>query len=250
MMKTDLFVEQAFLKERKADGLEDRLGEIARSNGEILRADPADEMKAAVAAKLANRKGAGIGPRAFPAWKYATFAAAACLTLLVSVFIVHVSPIGEQTAPSGLLRGMDRAKGSGPRLRVYRKNGNEAVRIETGTRVAEGDVLQLSYQAGGAEWGAIVSIDGNGTVTRHFPDTGDEAGRLENDGEIALDFSYELDNAPRFERFIFITGGYRFSVSAFEQEIANLVRGGLPGSIDLTVFLPSRTNATDILLIK
>ena len=61
---------------------------------------------------------------------------------------------------------------------------------------------------------AIVSIDGAGVVTLHHPDTATEEAQLGGDGRVDLPYSYELDDAPDFERFVFVTSNEPFDVHA------------------------------------
>src|SRR6185436_11941296 len=65
----------------------------------------------------------------------------------------------------------------------------------------------------GRTYGAIVSIDGRGAVTLHLPRQGARATRLPEGGEtVLLDRAYELDDAPRWERFFFVTGEAPFEI--------------------------------------
>ena len=78
------------------------------------------------------------------------------------------------------------------------------------------------YNAGNKEYGVIFSVDGNGNITRHFPENSWQAEALEHDfSEIPLDFSYELDNAPDFECFIMVTSKQQFTLDDLEDKIKN-----------------------------
>jgi anti-sigma factor RsiW len=103
-----------------------------------------------------------------------------------------------------------RVKGS-PQLIVHRQKGKEAEALANGAAARAGDVLQLSYVAAGAAYGAVVSIDGNGATTLHFPATQDGPTRLLS--HAALEAAYELDAAPRFERFFLVTSAAPIDVS-------------------------------------
>ena len=64
--------------------------------------------------------------------------------------------------------------------------------------------------------------DGNGNVTRHFPENSWQAAQLiHRNDETPLDFSYELDNAPDFECFIMVTSKKQFSLDGIEGKIEN-----------------------------
>jgi hypothetical protein len=99
-----------------------------------------------------------------------------------------------------------RAKGT-PRLVVFRQVGDQAERLAQDAFVRPGDVVQLRYSPGGQRHGVIASIDGAGVVTLHFPlsdDAPPEATAM-SPKKTALPNAYALDDAPRFERFFFIT---------------------------------------------
>lgn len=99
-----------------------------------------------------------------------------------------------------------RAKGLAPRLVVHRKvAGGEEV-LGDGSRAAAGDVLQLGYVAASARHGVLLSIDGRGAVTLHHPASVGGSTELDRGGEVPLGHGYQLDAAPAFERFLFVTG--------------------------------------------
>ena len=81
-----------------------------------------------------------------------------------------------------------------------------------GAAARENDVVQLAYQAAGRHFGAIVSIDGRGVVTRHLPAAGPLASPLKSGAAFALPQAYRLDDAPGFERFYFVTADQPFAV--------------------------------------
>jgi len=95
----------------------------------------------------------------------------------------------------------DRVKGTGAALAVYRQTpaGSEALR--EGDRARAGDLLRVGYQASRAGFGAILSVDGSGAVTRHYPLAGPTAAPLEAGALVLLNEAFELDDAPRWERF-------------------------------------------------
>ena len=72
----------------------------------------------------------------------------------------------------------------------------------TGTLARSGDLVQIAYRSDGLAYGAIFSVDGRGAVTRHLPAAGEQAVPLAK--RDTLDFAYELDDAPRWERFYLV----------------------------------------------
>jgi len=127
--------------------------------------------------------------------------------------VLLVRPAGEQ-------RGGDRpehilVKGAPPsRLVVYRHESGGDRPLTDGAPAAQGDLLQLAYREKHAGFGLLLSIDGAGTVTLHWPDkpsTG--AAPLETAGETRLPSAYQLDDAPAFERFFLVTAPRPFPVA-------------------------------------
>jgi hypothetical protein len=146
---------------------------------------------------------------------FPALAAAAAIALVIGFLPLLTSGGMSPNESSGV-----RVKGAGPVLHVYRETKNGVELLKAGASASAHDLLQLSYIAAGAQYGMIFSIDGSGTVTLHFPERSRTAARLESGGEVALPYSYELDNAPRFERFYLVTSQKEFSV----DEILSIAR--------------------------
>ena len=142
-----------------------------------------------------------------------------------------------------------RIKGLKPSISIYRQNDGNVERLRDHAKVAEGDLLQISYIAAAEPYGVILSIDGRGVVTVHMPDTrySGSAARLEPSGEVALDFSYRLDDAPSFERFFFLTSDRVFDVTLVVNAAKKLaLKDGMTGDLDL----PDYINQCSVTLVK
>ena len=101
---------------------------------------------------------------------------------------------------------------AGRARRRARASGDE--RLSDGARATTGDLLQLAYRAPTDAFGTLISIDGRGHVTVHWPEPGaDGPARLSAKGEVRLPSAYELDDAPAFERFIFVSSPSPFAMS-------------------------------------
>jgi anti-sigma factor RsiW len=111
--------------------------------------------------------------------------------------------------------------GTHPALAMYRRTPSGSERLADGDLARPGDVLRLGYASGGRAFGVILSIDGRGAVTMHLPPGGDEAASLAPGKMVLLDAAYELDDAPRLERFYFITGTRPFKIA----EVLAVARG-------------------------
>lgn len=134
------------------------------------------------------------------------YAAAAALAVMICVPVVIRNVSAGQTDSI-------RVKGEAKKqaLKLYKQEGDGAVLLNNGAKVKSGDVIQISYVPGKNEYGIIFSIDGNGNVTKHFPDSTWKAAKLNQVmTEVPLDFSYELDDAPDYECFVFVTGDKPF----------------------------------------
>ncbi len=107
-----------------------------------------------------------------------------------------------------------RLKGTGPHLSLHRKIDTGSEQLRDGGIGRSGDVIQVRYHAGGRSYGAILSADGNGAVTLHHPAAGNEAQPLQTSGPVSLAFAYELDDAPHWERFYFVTSHTEFELAA------------------------------------
>jgi hypothetical protein len=210
-----------------------RLAALERSNAEILTAYPPELMAERIlkraaaqpaAAKSADKTGATRVTRPFRLPSFAMPLAAAALILIV------ILPL--RTAFTS--RDETRVKGLEARLEIYRQKEDGSERLEAAARVAEGDLLQITYVAGDAGYGAILSIDGRGTVSWHLPRPAGTsmttaaagASPLEPGDEIALPAAYQLDDAPDFERFFFVTSGEPFALEPLRLAAERLAAAG------------------------
>jgi hypothetical protein len=113
----------------------------------------------------------------------------------------------------------ERLKGLEPKLVLFRKAPQGAEPLHPGDPVGPGAILRIGYQAAGLRYGAILSCDGNGQVTVHFPVQGEKAIALEA-GESLLPTAYELDAAPEYERFFLVTADTPFALAPLRQALA------------------------------
>jgi hypothetical protein len=182
------------------DGLKQKLADLEASNRDILERLPPE----AVAASIQRRRPARTPSRA--RWVMVALP----LAMAAGVWALAPRLASSPQPPDGYLG----IKGA-TRLYAYRAaaNGKKPARLGQGARVRPHDALQLAYTAGQARFGIIVSVDGRGVVTQHLPVDTSAPAALNPAGEVSLPRSYELDDAPGFERFFFITAGRGFSVA-------------------------------------
>lgn len=107
-------------------------------------------------------------------------------------------------------------------IRLYKKTDDGVQLLANGDSVKKGDVIQITYAPGKNNYGVIFSVDGNGNITRHFPEKSWKSERLSHEkSEIPLNFSYELDNAPNFECFVMVSSEKEFNLNDIEKRIEN-----------------------------
>ena len=214
------------------ENIEAALKDLKKSDEEILNTYSVESMRAAVAGKLAagklkannneSRQEANI--LKFPAARFITYAAAA--VLLAAIVIpagLKNSKIAAANAPTERVKGNAHTPAStDPQIKRYRQQGREIQALKDGDFARSGDIIQITYNSGSDEYGVIFSVDGNGNITRHFPENSWQAAHLEkSQDETPLDFSYELDNAPDFECFVMVTSKKEFSLEDIESKIKN-----------------------------
>lgn len=187
------------------------LAALATSSREILEAHPPGPIAATVRARAAKEPARSAPPR--------RWLVAAPLALVGVAALVLVARPTTRSTTGAVGHGLELEEGriKGPvKVHVYRHGRDGDTRLVDGARAARGDLLQLTYSAGeGGRFGALLSIDGRGNVTLHWPEASAElAPRLSPKGEVKLPSAYELDDAPSFERFIFVSSENPFPLSA------------------------------------
>jgi hypothetical protein len=136
------------------------------------------------------------------------------------------------------------------RLYVYRHASGGDQRLTDGERAAPGDLLQLAYAATAGGFGLLLSIDGAGTVTQHWPEPGStRAAPLHVGGEVRLPSAYELDNAPAFERFFLVRADAPFEVAPVVAA-ARTLAAHAPAARRAALLLPVRFNQISLTLEK
>lgn len=124
-----------------------------------------------------------------------------------------------------------RFKGDGPTLRLFRHGAKEPERLMEGAKVKPHDVVQVAFELSGARHLVIVSVDGAGHATLHWPLDGNTAVAP---GFKALPEAFELDDAPGFERFFLVTSDRAISVPEVLKAAGGATRAGdlpLPASM-------------------
>ena len=135
----------------------------------------------------------------------------AAMLLLIIVYWPNGKPTprppgDESLQDFSLVKGVTSIDMTRTQLLIFRKiNDEEVEMLSNGQSASEGDLLQLAYVAVEESFGMILSIDGRGAVTLHFPGNEGESTSLEPNRKFLLPNAIELDDAPDFERFFFLT---------------------------------------------
>lgn len=228
--------------EEEEGGLE-RLDAIRRSNEEILAAYPPSQVAREVAERLRVEKALARERARKPALWVGLPVAAALAALAVVVLSPErpalTSDDGEETI---LLKGAE------PRLRVFVRDPAGARALTDGDHVSSGDVLQVAYAAAGQAFGVVVSLDGRGELTLHLPHASGMSPALDPSGLVRLPHAFELDDAPRYERFFFVTSNEPFASSLVEDAVRELAARG--SAETGTLELPAGMGQVTLLLRK
>lgn len=177
------------------------LAALEKSNQEILAKYPPRRMAAAIRERSAVRRTWTLS-----GWVWGVSAAAA------AALVLFVVAPWDQSTPGGPWYGDQGQVGVRPevvrikgdtRLLVHLVEGETSTPLESGDKVQPGDLLQLEYVAERPRFGVVISRDGNGVVSLHFPVDRSDTTQLTEGGPHPLPRSYQLDDAPRFETFYF-----------------------------------------------
>lgn len=236
---------------------------IESSNRDILARYPAAAFKAGLLARLKNAKdGASVRARrrlfTAPAsfWNRALVVASASAVLVLAAVLIIPAIKGLRDAPpSGpgvdqtLVKGEAAVDLTKTQLLVYRKRGDLAEILADGNAAEAGALLQLAYVAAAEPHGVILSIDGRGGITRHFPAEEGGSTLLDLNKRSLLPNAIELDDAPGFERFFLVTSESPIDVGAVLAKAGELAKD--PGRARRSELdLPAGLRQWSVLILK
>jgi hypothetical protein len=222
----------------RSEAIRARLAALDRSDREILALHPPRPMAEVVRARAGR-----VASRPTPSFRPLLVVAASAAALLVALTQLVPSARGPATTP--VPPDETRIKGLRSGLMLYRQVERNAEPLADGALVHARDVVQVLYVAAGSRYGVVVSIDGRGGVTVHLPAGGTRAAELTADRPTLLASAYELDDAPTFERFFFVTSAAPFDVALVTEAARRLgsraaegpVRFDLPPDFRQSTFL-------------
>ncbi len=223
--------------------LASRLQALRDSNRDILAAYPALPALPARETPRPRRLplgGRNPGGRGFRGWNLrspwfpAAGAAFASLVLLAYLFPAGLLGRAARDAdgafdPANATVSPDpeiRYKGHEAGLAIYRKSRSGSELLPPHSLARSGDTLQVFYRSLADLHGIIFSVDGNGALTLHLPEAGDQSAPLARGDMRPLPHAYLLDRAPRLERFYLVTSPAPFPVAAVLAEVRQGLRAG------------------------
>jgi hypothetical protein len=208
--------------------LADRIAALRAENVAELAAYPADPAVAQIEARVARETKREAARRRRASLIAITVASAG---VAVAIALLVIRP--REEAP--VIAVVDDASVESPeyigikgqtRLAIYRYAGERAELLAADDLVRPGDRLQVRYKPARRTYGVIASIDGAGAVTLHHPareDAPPEATALAGT-TTTLPHAYALDDAPRFERFFFITADRPIDVQRALEKLRAFAR--------------------------
>lgn len=198
------------------------LEEIKTSDRDILALYPPQTIKAKLLTQIEQAP-----KKPFPLRQVLVFSSAAiALCILVLVFPLLrqkpeiIYPGTDQDVT--LVKGMLNVDLSQTQLLVYRKIQDRVEILADGEKANSGDLLQLAYVTTKDAYGVILSIDGRGTVTLHLPESQEKSTKLESGKQFLLPSAFELDDAPKFERFFFLISESPIDVNSILEEVQDM----------------------------
>jgi hypothetical protein len=195
--------------------VDEMMAAVATSNREILAELPASQAAAEIRQRAA-RTAARPARRRTVLWGLPlALAGGLALTHMMLRPAHHDEGVVSSTESPEII--IEKGAGHGPkppRLYVYRHRDGGYQQLGDGSHASRGDLVQLAYGSHDGGYGVLLSIDGRGKVTVHWPERDSGAApALDASGEIRLPSSYELDDAPAFERFFLVRATAPFPVA-------------------------------------
>lgn len=240
--------------EKKLDqdpALRAELEKLRLSDRQILAAYPAELVIPEILkrAALARPQPAAPRPRRLVWIAAPALALALFLLLILPPILQRHLAVGENAGSGDYIGAKGSGPLSGPALQLFRKSGGADRSLRSGDTARAGELLQVAYIPGGQTHGVILSIDGAGAVTLHFPASPDGDTALQSGRRIFLASAFELDRAPGFERFFFITANGPLPLATILEKARELAED--PGqAMSRRLDLPAGLGQSSLLVRK
>lgn len=239
-----------------------RLETLRQSNGQLLEKLPPTELVAEVQrrAHLARVQEA-VSAQTSSRWRPLWVAVPSALALVMALRLSPESSTGDFPTPAAGVSAeqaggpdaesqfTDREKGLRPQLRLYRLRNKQVERVRAEQEARAGELLQVGYVAASRPYGMVLSVDGAGALTLHYPEEASGSTTLKTAGEVRLPHSFELDDAPEFERFFLVTSSQPFKPELV-MEAARSLASSPTTARSGTLPLPAGLEQTSLLVRK
>jgi hypothetical protein len=229
--------------------IQKQIEHLKQSNPEILKQHPPETMIPEILKQYEeNRRQAKIKERIRPiTLKRLLYAGPVLATVLVLLFVVFFR--NGTTPDYTRIKGEESIDFTKTQVIIYRKINSEIELLNNGDQANAGDLLQIAYVPAGQTHGVILSSDGSGVVTLHFPEDNSQSTLLHQEKKNLLPSSYELDDAPDFERFFFITAMKEIDVEDIIKKAEELA-ASLASAKTASLELPESHHQFSLLLKK
>ncbi len=225
------------------------LDEIGSSDRDILALYPPKTVKAGLLMQLAETP-----KKSFHFRRVLTIGSVVATFLIIILVLPLLKQKPEIIHPKAerevtLVKGIPAVDLSRTQLLVYRKIQDRVETLSDGEKATAGDLLQLAYVSTEDSYGMILSIDGRGAVTLHLPESKGDTTKLELSKQSLLPNAFELDDAPDFERFFFLTSDSPIDVDGVLQEAKDLAKN--PAQVrQNNLDLPESYEQYSVLILK
>jgi len=237
------------------------LDEIELSNQNILSLYPPSNVKASLLSRYDVRNDRSTVRKwltisSFPSKRIFAISSV-CTALLILIFFLVLPDSSRKTGVNpydagqdfSLVKGINSIDLTKTQLLVFRKNKEDVEILDSGTQSNKGDLLQLAYVAAQKPFGIILSMDGRGEITLHFPEKKDGSTELLMNKRSLLPHAIELDDAPYFERFFFITSRNKINVENVLRIAGDLAKN--PDRVrESELDLPEGMDQYSVLILK
>lgn len=222
-----------------------RLEALEQDNERVLSAYPPSVVAAEVQRRLRTEAVVRAEARTSSPGRRWGWTMAPVLAAAVVVMVVAQPDQG-----SKLPMRVESVRLKGADLRIYRKTATGSEMLLRRQIAKAQDRLQIEYQLDRSAFGALLSLDGRGVVTVHLPAEGEpNAARLQA-GKGRLPYSYELDDAPDFERFFMVTSLEPFETQLAVEAVERLGRIDVSVATKDNLSLPEGFTQIDFLVLK
>jgi len=207
---------------RRNPEIKKEIEHLKQTNAEILKQHPPETMLPEILRRYEeNKRQARIKEKTRSVIvKRLLYTAPALVSALILIFVVLFN--NGTTPDYTRIKGEESIDFTKTQIIIYRKSNNEIELLKNGDPAKAGDLLQIAYIPAGKTYGVILSIDGSGIVTLHHPESKSSSSVLKQEKKNLLPSSYELDNAPDFERFFFITAMEEIEVQSIMNKAEEL----------------------------